>query len=72
MSYNQIVNTLKITRDIIYNCVKEGQTVVDCTVGNGNDTVLLAKLVGENGRIYGFDVQKEALNITLVKTYTMM
>ncbi len=64
MYYNNIVNTIKISRDIINKCVKEGQTVLDCTVGNGNDTVILAKLVGETGKVYGFDIQKEALEIT--------
>ncbi len=67
MNYNEIINTLKISRDIIYNCVKEGHTVVDCTVGNGHDTVLLAELVGSNGKVYGFDIQKEALEITFEK-----
>ncbi len=65
MNYNEIVNTLKISRDIIYKYVKDGHTVVDCTVGNGNDTILLAKLVGLTGKVYGFDIQKEALDITL-------
>lgn len=65
MFYNEIVNTIKITRDIIYKNVKEGQTVLDCTVGNGNDTILLANMVGATGKVYGFDVQKEALKITL-------
>lgn len=67
MNYNEIVNTLKISRDIIYKCVKEGQTVVDCTVGNGYDTVLLAELVGSSGKVYGFDIQEEALKITFEK-----
>jgi ubiquinone/menaquinone biosynthesis C-methylase UbiE len=65
MHYNQIVNTIKISRDIINKYVGEGQTVLDCTVGNGNDTVLLARLVGNTGKVYGFDIQKEALEITL-------
>lgn len=67
MFYNEIVNTIKISRDIIYKHVKEGHTVLDCTVGNGNDTILLAKMVGPTGKVYGFDVQKEALEITLEK-----
>ncbi len=65
MDYNEIVNTLKISRDIIYKYVKEGQTVADCTVGNGNDTVLLAMLVGSEGKVYGFDIQKKALEVTM-------
>lgn len=62
--YNRICNTYKLTRDIIKDHVKEGQVVLDCTVGNGNDTVLLAQLVGEEGRVYGFDIQLNAINST--------
>ncbi|WMM26493.1 class I SAM-dependent methyltransferase [Tissierella sp. MB52-C2] len=64
MRYSEIINTLKIVKDMIYKCVKDGQVVVDCTVGNGNDTILLARLVGKTGRVYGFDIQKKALDIT--------
>lgn len=65
MKYKEIVNTLKISQDIMDKYVKEGNTVLDCTVGNGNDTLQLAKLVGKNGKVYGFDIQKKALEITL-------
>lgn len=41
-----------------------GEVAIDATVGNGNDTLLLAKLVGEHGKVYGFDIQKEALHNT--------
>ena len=37
--------------------------VVDATVGNGNDTLFLAKLV-PNGKIFGFDIQKDAIDRT--------
>ena len=46
------------------NCVKPGDTVVDGTIGRGNDTIKLAKLVGPTGKIYGFDIQKEAIDYT--------
>lgn len=65
MRFNSIVNTLQIVKDIINDHVKEGDTVLDCTVGNGNDTVSLAKLVGQTGKVYGFDIQKKAIDITL-------
>ena len=38
-----------------------GDTVVDFTMGNGNDTLFLSKTVGESGRVYAFDIQEEAL-----------
>lgn len=37
--------------------VRPGDCVVDATLGNGHDTLFLAKLVGPAGHLYGFDVQ---------------
>ncbi len=44
--------------------VNEGDIVVDATMGNGYDTKYLAQKVGDNGFVYSFDVQEEALNST--------
>lgn len=44
--------------------VQEGDICIDATAGNGNDTQLLCELVGENGKVYAFDIQKEAINNT--------
>jgi hypothetical protein len=44
--------------------VKEGDICIDATVGNGYDTELLVTLVGETGKVYGFDIQKQALENT--------
>ena len=38
--------------------------MVDGTVGNGYDTVFLARLVGPEGRVLGFDLQAEAITAT--------
>jgi predicted methyltransferase len=45
--------------------VKPGDLVVDATCGNGQDTLLLAELVGSSGRVLGFDIQEAALERTL-------
>jgi len=44
--------------------VAEGDTVVDATAGNGNDTIFLAKRTGSSGQVYAFDIQDEALTVT--------
>ena len=44
--------------------LKEGDTVVDFTMGNGNDTLFLSKAVGEKGKVYAFDIQEDALAST--------
>ncbi|QWV94307.1 class I SAM-dependent methyltransferase [Geomonas oryzisoli] len=44
--------------------VQPGDLVVDATCGNGFDTLLLAQLVGETGRVWAFDVQPRAIAAT--------
>ncbi|NVN98915.1 MAG: class I SAM-dependent methyltransferase [Geobacteraceae bacterium] len=44
--------------------LKAGDRVVDATCGNGLDTLLLAELVGINGRVWAFDVQADAIETT--------
>jgi hypothetical protein len=48
----------------IKNQVKEGDICVDATIGNGYDTEVLCALVGEEGMVYGFDIQEIALEKT--------
>jgi len=44
--------------------IKEGDTVVDATAGNGHDTLYLAQKVGPQGTVYAFDIQENALVYT--------
>jgi len=44
--------------------VRTGDCVVDCTVGNGCDSVFLASCVGPSGFLHGFDIQAEAIRRT--------
>lgn len=39
-----------------------GDIAIDATVGNGHDTLFLARAVGEGGKVYGFDIQEAALD----------
>lgn len=50
-------------RQILDLGVKENDIVIDATVGNGKDTLYLANLV-KNGFVFGFDIQKIAINNT--------
>lgn len=67
MGFKYFINTVNLAKKVMYYYVKNGDTVIDCTVGNGNDTIFLAKLVGEKGKVYGFDIQSIALKITKEK-----
>ena len=53
-----------LASDMLRKTVKEGDIVVDATMGNGHDTMMLCSLVGQKGKVYAFDVQKKALDST--------
>jgi len=57
-------NTVDLAHDYLGSCVPPGSVVVDATVGNGNDTLYLAQLVGRRGKVYGFDIQEQAIRAT--------
>lgn len=44
--------------------VEPGGLAIDATVGNGHDTLFLVRHVGREGRVVGFDIQREALDAT--------
>lgn len=50
--------------ELIEKSVNPGETVVDGTCGNGNDTLFLSKLVGYEGHVLAFDVQEQAIENT--------
>jgi len=58
---------LPFTKYLLEKSVAEGDVVVDATCGNGNDTVFLSHLVGNKGRVFAFDIQKEAINQAKVR-----
>lgn len=47
--------------ELIEGALCEGACAVDATLGNGHDCLWLCSLVGQNGRVYGFDVQADAV-----------
>lgn len=57
-------NALEMNHFILKQHIKLNDTVIDATMGNGNDTLLLAKLVGESGVVHAFDIQQSAIENT--------
>lgn len=53
---------LPFAKKLLKSAVSSGNIAVDATLGNGHDALFLAELVGENGQVFGFDIQKEAIN----------
>jgi len=49
----------------LLECALEpGDIAVDCTMGNGKDTLFLTGLVGERGHVFAFDIQAGAIENT--------
>ena len=62
--YGNMINLLQLQKQFILAHLREGDTAVDFTMGNGHDTEFLSKTVGEAGHVYAFDVQQQALDST--------
>ena len=52
---------LEIAHDFLAQVITQEDIVVDATMGNGHDTLLLAKLAKQ---VYAFDIQEQALEKT--------
>ena len=56
-----MVDLVGLHKHFILEHLKEGDTAVDFTMGNGGDTLFLTKTVGKTGKVYAFDIQEAAL-----------
>lgn len=56
-----IEGILPHARSLMQRVIKPGSIAIDGTVGNGHDTLFLASLVGESGRVFGYDIQEQAI-----------
>jgi len=61
MLFDRIIETVK---HLIKSELEHISVAVDATMGNGNDTLFLSEFVGDQGKVYAFDVQKEAIEST--------
>ena len=60
MSY-ELKSARYLAREVILRTVQPGDAVVDATMGNGHDTLMLCEAAGPSGRVYAFDVQAQAV-----------
>jgi tRNA A58 N-methylase Trm61 len=58
---------LPFARTLLQTAVKPGDYAVDATAGNGHDTCFLAELVGNNGKVFAFDIQAQAIENTMAR-----
>ncbi len=61
---DKLNNAIQFNKVIFNAFIKAGDVVLDATCGNGNDTLTLARLVGDEGFVYAFDIQKLAIENT--------
>ncbi|MGG1617462.1 class I SAM-dependent methyltransferase [Paenibacillus sp. NRS-1782] len=57
------LSVLSYAHQLVAARVQPGDAAIDATVGTGADTLFLAKAAGRRGRVYGFDIQQEALQL---------
>ena len=58
------LSTVAVAHRFIASHVKPGDFCIDATAGRGNDTVFLASLVGDQGKVLAFDIQPDAVEST--------
>lgn len=51
-------------KELIEEAMFSGARAIDATMGNGHDTQWLCELAGEEGKVYAFDIQSEAVERT--------
>jgi predicted methyltransferase len=64
------ISLLETAHAEIRRCLQVGDSAIDATLGNGHDTLFLASCVGAQGRIFGFDVQAQAIANTRQRLQT--
>lgn len=60
-----MTDLLALQKQFILKHLKAGGIAADYTMGNGHDTLFLSRTVGNQGKVYAFDIQADALNGTL-------
>lgn len=63
MAY-EVKSARYLAREAIQRTVLPGDSVIDATMGNGHDTLMLCEAVGPSGRVYAFDIQLQAVDET--------
>ncbi|MCT4604947.1 MAG: methyltransferase domain-containing protein [Marinisporobacter sp.] len=64
MNTKYLTRPTEVAKSFLKETLKKGDVVVDATMGNGNDTLFLANMVGEEGKVISFDIQDLAISNT--------
>ena len=63
----QPISLVTEAHNAVIKVLRLGDIAIDATCGNGHDTLFLARQVGATGKVYGFDIQQSALDLTTLK-----
>lgn len=63
----QRISLVNAAHNLIRDTLHPGDIAVDATVGNGHDTLFLIEQVSPSGRVFGFDIQQTAIDLTKEK-----
>jgi 16S rRNA C1402 N4-methylase RsmH len=55
---------IQYAHQLLEASVLPGDTAIDATCGNGNDTLFLSQLTGDTGHVLAFDIQRQAIENT--------
>ncbi|MCJ0933326.1 class I SAM-dependent methyltransferase [Virgibacillus halodenitrificans] len=61
---NMLKGILNFAHYLLEESVNPGDTTIDATCGNGNDTLFLSRIVGTNGHVIACDIQQQAIDAT--------
>jgi len=70
MNLKGFYGAVPMTHFFLQQRLNPGDRAIDATCGNGQDTLLLAQLVGNEGKVWAFDIQSQALEKTKVRLET--
>ena len=63
----QRISLVKQVHERLEAQLREGDIVIDATLGNGFDALFLANKISPSGWLYGFDIQAEAIAASRLK-----
>ncbi|WP_303868969.1 class I SAM-dependent methyltransferase [Acetobacterium wieringae] len=63
---NKPLRVTDLAWEFLRPVLEPGDIAVDATAGTGQDTLFLRQCVGENGRVFAFDIQTVALQQTKI------
>lgn len=61
MSYQYLTSIHPLIDQYLEIFIEPNAIVIDATLGNGNDSYKIAQKMDQSGKLYGFDIQKEAI-----------